>query len=140
VWQGIQDIRAEQCGKDLLVPNAPAPSAPEVDVYGLDEEEAPAIPPRTSNPYAPPQAPLSPPEKADDRGDDAEPDNPWLSIWTKPRATVRYLVKNDPDRHVPLLAVLGGIANALGRASQRSLGDQMPLGGAWGTRCPWGVS
>ncbi|MEJ7639792.1 MAG: Yip1 family protein [Singulisphaera sp.] len=126
-WAG-RTVHCKQCGKDLLISKAPAPSAPDVDLYGLDEE-VPAFPPLTSNPYAPPQAPLSPPEKADDREDDAEPDNPWRSIWTRPRATIRYLVKNDPDRNVLLLAVLGGIVNSVGRASQRSMGDTIPLGG-----------
>lgn len=121
-------VQCKQCGKDLLVPDASAPPAKEVDIYGLDAED-PALPGSTSNPYAPPRAPLSTPREADDREDDAEPENPWLSIWTKPRATIRYLVKNEPQRHVLLLGAIGGIVNSLGRASKQNLGDKMPLGG-----------
>ncbi len=53
--------------------------------------------------------------------------NPWRSVWTRPRHTVRWVVGTDPRRSVLLLAGLGGIAQALDRASARNLGDRTPL-------------
>jgi len=46
-----------------------------------------------------------------------QPPNPWLSMWLRPRATVRYLIENDPDRQLPLLAMLNGIIFAFSRLS-----------------------
>ncbi len=53
--------------------------------------------------------------------------NPWLSIWTRPRQTIRWIVNTDPHRSVLLLAALAGIAQALDRASSRNLGDRISL-------------
>ncbi len=39
-----------------------------------------------------------------------EPLNPWISMWTKPRATVRQQLDTDPAQYVLLLAILGGIS------------------------------
>jgi hypothetical protein len=55
------------------------------------------------------------------------PDNPWLSIWIKPRATIRAIVDVDPERYVILLAVIAGIGEALNRASSKNLGDTLPI-------------
>lgn len=49
--------------------------------------------------------------------------NPWLSIWTKPRKTIRYIINNDPSKHVVLLAMIYGIINGLDNACEKSLGD-----------------
>ncbi len=57
----------------------------------------------------------------------AKPLNPWLSIWVKPRETMRWIVDTDPTRQVVLLAVLGGIAQFLDRAAGRSLGDTLSV-------------
>lgn len=51
--------------------------------------------------------------------------NPWFSIWTKPRATIRKIVETDPSYRVFILVGIAGIANALDRASARSLGDHL---------------
>lgn len=56
-----------------------------------------------------------------------EPLEPWITIWTRPRATVRWLVENHPERNLLLLAALGGITQVLDRAVWRSLGDRLPL-------------
>ena len=80
-----------------------------------------------ANPYAPPQ--LTSLEAATDAPDDA-PElglNPWLTIWTAPRATVRRIARVDPRRHVLLLTCLAGIGQSLDRASLRNLGDQYSL-------------
>jgi hypothetical protein len=82
---------------------------------------------RLENPYA---SPVDQP--ADRPADTAEPTphaegNPWLTIWTRPRGTVRRLVDTDPTRAVVLLTCLGGVAETLDRASTRNAGDSMPF-------------
>lgn len=57
----------------------------------------------------------------------AAPANPWLSIWTQPRDTVRYLVATDPDRHVLQLAMAGGVAQSLAQAMESGVGDKVDL-------------
>jgi hypothetical protein len=39
--------------------------------------------------------------------------NPWFSIWTKPRATIRQIVEIDEEHMVLLLAAVGGFSTAL---------------------------
>lgn len=39
--------------------------------------------------------------------------NPWISIWLKPRQTIRQILDTDPKRGVLLLAVAGGMADVL---------------------------
>src|SRR5262245_31803105 len=53
--------------------------------------------------------------------------NPWLSMWTKPRETIRQIIETDPEHLITVVAALTGIATTLDRASERNLGDQMPL-------------
>jgi len=53
--------------------------------------------------------------------------NPWFSIWTQPRATIREILDTDPRRHVLWLAMLGGFLSALGQASIKNWGDRLPL-------------
>jgi hypothetical protein len=53
--------------------------------------------------------------------------SPFLSIWVKPRETIRRIVDTDPTQHVVLLAMLAGIGQALDRASSRNTGDSLPL-------------
>ncbi|MCA9938385.1 MAG: YIP1 family protein [Anaerolineales bacterium] len=53
--------------------------------------------------------------------------NPWVSIWTKPRETIRWIVDTDPTRHVILLAALTGIAQSLNRAANRNMGDSLTV-------------
>jgi hypothetical protein len=52
--------------------------------------------------------------------------NPWVSVWTRPRETVRYLLETDPERMVLVLATLGGISQLLDQASTRNAGDTFP--------------
>jgi Yip1-like protein len=40
--------------------------------------------------------------------------SPWVSIFTKPRATMRQILDENPRRFVHRLAMLGGIAEMLG--------------------------
>lgn len=50
-------------------------------------------------------------------------ESPFLTIWTRPRQTIRAIVETDPTRHVVTLAILDGVAAASLRASTRTLGD-----------------
>jgi hypothetical protein len=43
--------------------------------------------------------------------------NPWVSMWTKPRETVRQQLETDPEKHVLLLGVLIGVLGQLGNNS-----------------------
>lgn len=52
---------------------------------------------------------------------------PFRTIWTRPRATIRWIVATDPKLHVVLLVCLSGIGETLDRASMRNAGDQLPL-------------
>jgi hypothetical protein len=56
----------------------------------------------------------------------AEPLVPWISIWTRPRATLRQVLHGDPRRSVFRLAALGGVAGALRLASTSGFGDAHP--------------
>ncbi|RZL13325.1 MAG: hypothetical protein EOO62_08440 [Hymenobacter sp.] len=42
--------------------------------------------------------------------------NLFRKIWTKPQATLTYILANRVDEHVSMLFVLGGITRAVGRA------------------------
>lgn len=53
--------------------------------------------------------------------------NLFLSIWVRPRGTIRQIVDSDPEKYVIILAVISGIFQALDRASERALGDSMSL-------------
>jgi hypothetical protein len=53
--------------------------------------------------------------------------SPFLSIWIKPRETIRKIVDTDPTKYVTVLAMLAGIGQALDRSSSRNAGDSLPL-------------
>jgi len=53
----------------------------------------------------------------------AVPLDPWISIWTRPRATLRQILDGDPRRSVFRLAALGGIAAALKLTTAPGTGD-----------------
>ena len=53
--------------------------------------------------------------------------NPWVSIWTQPRATMRAILDTDPRKHVLLLVILGGLVTVLDRPSPGSGGDELLL-------------
>ncbi|MDY7041747.1 MAG: Yip1 family protein, partial [Chloroflexota bacterium] len=56
-----------------------------------------------------------------------QPLSPWLTIWVKPRQTIRRIVDSDPQHQVILLAMLGGIFQVLNQSSSRHLGDTLSL-------------
>src|SRR5690348_1594708 len=39
--------------------------------------------------------------------------NPWFSIWTKTRLTMREILETNPTRAIVALSILNGIANSL---------------------------
>jgi hypothetical protein len=55
----------------------------------------------------------------------SQPLNPWVSMWTRPRATIRQIVMSDSQRHVHLLAMISGVGQSLSNAEERNLGRQM---------------
>lgn len=74
------------------------------------------------NPYRPPQAPLEhhvPPSAPGVRL------NPWTSMWLQPRATIRQILREDPEQGVYLLAGVAGISKAWDRAVSQSSGDDI---------------
>jgi membrane protein DedA with SNARE-associated domain len=74
------------------------------------------VPPPTDAPpvfepvaFTPPPPPVPPPAVPT-----GEPLNPWLSIWTRPRATLRQILDTNPRAWVHRLAILGGIGEFIG--------------------------
>jgi hypothetical protein len=53
--------------------------------------------------------------------------SPFLTIWTRPRETVRTILLQNPELYVTLLACLAGIKETLDRAAMRNMGDKTPV-------------
>lgn len=53
--------------------------------------------------------------------------NPWLSIWTKPKQTVRSIVDTDPKFGFLALSAIYGLPMALNFAQNFSLGEKVPI-------------
>jgi len=53
--------------------------------------------------------------------------NPWFSVWTKPRSTIRQIVDSDPKRLTLLLICLVGIGSALDQMSKANVGDTLSI-------------
>ena len=86
------------------------------------------------DPYAAPKADLTRPVagRSATRGIDLATENPFLTIWTRPRATIRGILDQNPTYLVIPLAMAGGVVQALDRATQRNAGDALPLGAILG--------
>lgn len=54
--------------------------------------------------------------------------SPFLTIWTSPRATIRHILKTDPDYMVLPLAAIAGIGMFLNIALRVRLGGPLSLG------------
>src|SRR5262245_48465612 len=109
-----------RAGGDLADPDRPMTT---------DHDAPPVPPPGEPQPPAPPVvAPPSwggaygagesggfggPPAGAPHSAARGERLSPWVSIFTKPRATMRQILDDDPRRLVHRLAMLGGIAEML---------------------------
>jgi hypothetical protein len=79
-------------------------------------------PPHSEPPPVVTPPPLVPPLHAGP----VEPLDPWISIWTRPRATLRQILDGDSRRSVFRLAALGGIAGALKLATASGFGGTHP--------------
>lgn len=53
--------------------------------------------------------------------------NPWVSIWTKPRKTIRQIIDSGSNKWIFVLISIGGIVDALNNASGQSRGDNYSL-------------
>lgn len=54
--------------------------------------------------------------------------NPWLSIWTQPRATIRRIVEENPNRSLWLLAAIYGFVSLINNAQTLALGQSIHIG------------
>jgi hypothetical protein len=57
--------------------------------------------------------------------------NPFLSIWTQPRRTIRHIVATDPNLYVVPLVYVSAFFQALEQASDRGLGDTITVPGVF---------
>lgn len=53
--------------------------------------------------------------------------NPWLTIWTQPRATIRRIVEENPNRSLWLLAAIYGFVSLINNAQTLALGQTLGL-------------
>ena len=58
---------------------------------------------------------------------DAKQLNPWVSMWTRPRATIQQIIDTDAAHLVLVLAAIAGVSQSLDQASIRSAGDILGL-------------
>jgi hypothetical protein len=81
------------------------------------------------NPYAPPgvREDVDFSTRSPTKGIDLSRENPFLTIWTRPRATIRAIVDTDPTYRVLALTSASGIVGALNNAAQRNAGDRLPV-------------
>jgi hypothetical protein len=81
------------------------------------------------NPYEPPRTEREfvGTATAHTKGIDLAAENPFLTIWTRPRATIRGIVDTNPILHVVPLAMAGGVVQTIDRAVQRNAGDVLSL-------------
>lgn len=79
-----------------------------------------------------------------DQNTNINADDLLVTIWTKPKQTIEFILKKCPDKYVTVLLVLGGIVRAIDRATMNNLGDNMPIigvltlaiiGGGLSSRC-----
>ena len=61
------------------------------------------------------------------KGIDLSKENPYLTIWMRPRATIRGIVEKNPSFRVLPIAMAGGILQALQVAVLFSAGDQLSV-------------
>lgn len=55
--------------------------------------------------------------------------NPWLSIWTEPRATIAQIVKHNPNRSIWWLAAIYGFCSLMNLFQSMTLGKSMGMVG-----------
>jgi Yip1 domain len=81
------------------------------------------------NPYKPPCSEVEFVKTAPTRRGhiDLSAENPFLTIWTRPRATIRGIVDTNPFLHVIPLALVRGIVQTIDRAVQQNAGVALSL-------------
>lgn len=52
--------------------------------------------------------------------------NPWISMCTEPRRTIRYIIDNQPRKHVLLLVIIHGILYSCKEVFAEKMGDEFP--------------
>ncbi len=65
--------------------------------------------------------------------------NPWITIWTSPRATIRRIVDLDPHYKVVLLAAVSGALTGLERRWSQVPSATTPGAGIWPLVVVWSV-
>lgn len=94
-------------------------------------------PPDRPNPYSPPipegGPEIAPPQIVGPRL------NPWISIWTKPRATIRQIVATGPRNQLVLLAALYGAASGI-RNGANGAGNTLHLAKTFDDRVGFAVA
>lgn len=55
--------------------------------------------------------------------------NPWLSVWTSPRATIGRVIRENPDRSLWWLAAIYGFSSLMNMFQSASLGSKVSTGG-----------
>lgn len=90
------------------------------------------------NPYAAPRA-TDVVETSSAFEDDGLPLQPWRTMWTAPRQTIRRIVSRNPRYGVLGLLCLNGIGQSLANAAQNNSGDMLGMGGIAGTVLVGGV-
>lgn len=53
--------------------------------------------------------------------------DPWISMWSRPKATIQQIIEKDPKKHIYFLACIAGIHEALFIASDKNYGDHLNL-------------
>ncbi len=53
------------------------------------------------------------------------PQSPWISIWTRPRATIARIVADNPNKSLWLLAAIYGFSSLLNSCQSMSLGSSL---------------
>ena len=61
------------------------------------------------------------------KGIDLSKENPFLTIWTRPRATIRGIVNTNPAYRVLPIAIAGGVLEALQLESLVFAGEQLTV-------------
>jgi hypothetical protein len=52
---------------------------------------------------------------------------PWLTMWIKPKETIKNIIAENPNKHLLLLSTLYGFVSLLGTAQTLSLGEKLSL-------------
>ena len=91
-----------------------------------EDSRVPPAQPTQRNPFASPLG-MEEDDSALPHSYQGRPLNAWLSIWTRPRATIRQIVATNSPRRVLVLAALSGDLRDTRPGVSRNAGDTLPL-------------